>query len=57
VGLCAAAHFEFVFARSIQGATLISVAVLILVPRPSAAQWERSGLGRSDAWIARLFGA
>ena len=57
VGLCAAAHFEFVFARSIQGATLIAVAVLVLVPRPSAAQWERSGLGRSDAWIARLFGA
>ncbi|MFM1867938.1 MAG: O-Antigen ligase [Planctomycetota bacterium] len=57
VGLCAAAQFEFVFARSIQGATLISCAVLVLVPRPSAAQWERSGLGRSDAWIARLFGA
>ena len=54
-GLCLAAQFEFVFARSIQGATLISVAVLTLVPRPSAAQWERSGLGRSDAWISKLF--
>jgi hypothetical protein len=57
LGVLVASQFEFVLARSIQGATAFTLGVLVLMPRPSASQWERSGLGRSDGWISRLFGS
>ena len=57
LGVLVASQFEFVIARSIQGATAFTLGVLVLMPRPSASQWERSGLGRSDGWISRLFGS
>jgi O-antigen ligase len=50
-GTLAASQFDFVFARSIPGALLIVLGLIVLLPRPSSSEWSRRGLGREDDWL------
>ena len=51
VGTLASAQFDHVFQRSIQGAVLCTLAVMVLFPRPSSSAWSRAGLGAQDDGI------